>query len=247
MESPPSLREALYRLSDPAWVASHAFRQITTAYDLLSPSEFSRLYRQVRSLTMVSNARLRGLYRAVKYVVAAGVPGDIVECGAARGGSAALMGLTLKKMGVHDRRLWVFDTYDGLPAPTANDPDFEIARSYTGTCLGSLEEVKTSFQRLGIASQSVLVKGLFQDTLATAPVGPIALLHIDGDWYESVKVCLDTLYDKVSDHGVIQLDDFGFWKGARKAAEEFFAERRIGPQLLKLDYSGRQFVKPARG
>jgi hypothetical protein len=247
MESTLNFREVRYRLSDPAWVASHAFRQVMTAYDLISPGEFSRLYRQVRKLTMVSNARLRGLHRAVKHVVAAGVPGDIVECGTARGGSAALMGLTLKQLGVRDRRLWVFDTYEGLPAPTADDPDFEIAVSYTGSCLGSLDDVTASFRQLGIDDLSVFVKGLFQDTLPTTTVGRIAVLHIDGDWYESVKVCLDTLYDKVSDHGVIQLDDFGFWKGARKAVEEFFAERRISPRLLKLDHSGRQFIKPVRG
>jgi hypothetical protein len=110
MESPLKMREVVYRLSDPAWVASHAARQATKLYDLVSPSEFSRLYRQVRDLTMVSNARLRGLHRAVAHVVEANIPGDVVECGTARGGSAALMGLTLKRLGVTDRRLWVFDT-----------------------------------------------------------------------------------------------------------------------------------------
>jgi predicted O-methyltransferase YrrM len=247
MESPLTVREVVYRLSDPAWVASHTLRQATTLYDVVSPSEFSRLYRQIRHLTMVSNARLRGLHRAVKQVVGAGVPGDIVECGTARGGSAALMGLTLKQLGVRDRRLWVFDTYEGLPAPPADDPDYDIAQSYTGSCLGTLEDVTASFQQLGVDDISVFVKGLFQDTLAGAEVRTIALLHIDGDWYESVKVCLDTLYDRVSDNGVIQLDDFGFWKGARKAVEEFFEERRIAPRLIKVDYSGRQFVKPAQG
>jgi predicted O-methyltransferase YrrM len=245
MESPVRMREVVHRLRDPAWIASHALRQVTTVYDLISPSEFAQLYRQVKGLTMVSNARLRGLHHAVSHVVQAGVPGDIVECGTARGGSAALMGLTLKRLGSRDRRLWLFDTYEGLPAPTVNDPDFEIARPYTGTCLGALEDVTASFRRLGIEDLAVFVKGLFQDTLAVADVRQIAVLHIDGDWYDSVKTCLDTLYDKVSDGGIIQIDDFGFWQGARKAVEEFFDERRLAPRLVKVDYSGRQFVKTA--
>src|SRR5687767_2521237 len=100
------LKEILYRVRDPKWVIPHAYRQVTTAYDLLSPSEFSRLYRRVRDITMCSNARLRGLHRAVKHVVSHRIPGDVVECGTARGGSAALMGLTLKQLGASERTLW---------------------------------------------------------------------------------------------------------------------------------------------
>ena len=115
MEIKHSIKEILYRIRDPRWVISHAFRQATRAYDLISPSEFSKLYRRVKDITMCSNARLRGLYRAVKYIVAHNIPGDIVECGAARGGSAALMGLTLKHIGASERTLRVFDTFKGLP------------------------------------------------------------------------------------------------------------------------------------
>jgi len=158
------LKDFLYRVRDPKLVISHAFRLVTQAYDLVSPSEFSRFYRRVRDITMCSNARLRGLHRAVKYVIAQNMPGDIVECGTARGGSAALMGLTLKQLGATERTLWIFDTFEGLPSPTADDPDFEIAQFYTGTCLGSIEDVSASFERLGIYDQAKFVKGLFQDT-----------------------------------------------------------------------------------
>ena len=238
-----TLKEILYRAGDPEWVISHAFRQVVKAYDLVSTSEFSRLYRKVRNITMCSNARLRGLHNAVKHVVAHRVPGDVVECGAARGGSAALMGLTLKQLGTTDRMLWVFDTFEGLPSPTLDDPDYDIAKLYTGTCLGTIEDVKASFQDLGIYSQAKLVKGLFQDTLLSTNIGSIAVLNIDGDWYDSVKTCLENLYEKVAVGGVIQIDDYGFWKGSRKAVDEFFASRSIAPKMKRLDYSGRQFIK----
>jgi O-methyltransferase len=192
---------------------------------------------------MCSNARLRGLYRALRYVVSHDIPGDVVECGSARGGSAALMALTLRRLGAR-RKLWLFDTFEGLPAPTSQDPDFELADLFTGTCVGTLGEVRALFNRLNVADDVALVKGLFQETLPATPIARIAVLHIDGDWYESVKVCLDCLYDKVVAGGVIQLDDYGYWKGARKAVDEFLEQRGIQAPLQRLDYSGRYLVKP---
>jgi len=236
----------LHRLRSPAWMLSLAADYTASAWDRFSPAEFSRHYRSVRKLTMCSNARLRGLHRAVHHVVANAIPGDVVECGAARGGSAALMGLTLKELSADDRRLWVFDTFEGLPPPSAEDPDYDIAAPYTGSCAGSLDEVTQSFRQLGIADRAKLVKGLYQDTLASAPIDKIAVLHIDADWYLSVRCCLDDLYDKVSPGGVIQFDDYGWWEGARKAVDEFLAARSLAPELVRLDYAGRQFIKPAR-
>ena len=238
-------RELLHRARDPLFVADAALRTVMQGWDLVSPSEFSSLYRQVRAYTMCSNARLRGLHRAVRYAVAHGIPGDVVECGSARGGSAALMGLTLRRLGAR-RKVWLFDTFEGLPAPTANDPDFEIADLFTGTCIGTLDEVRRLFQRLNVVEGAEFVKGLFQHTLPVAPISQIAVLHIDGDWYESVKVCLDQLYDKVVPGGVIQLDDYGYWLGARRAVDEFFERRGIQADLQRLDYSGRSLVKPLR-
>ena len=192
---------------------------------------------------MCSDARLRGLYHGVRNVIKNRIPGDFVECGTALGGSAALMALTLRQLGVH-RTLWLFDTFEGLPAPTLDDPDFEVANLYTGTCLGAIEEVQNLFTQLQVRDRVQFVKGLFQDTFPAFAVSQIALLHIDGDWYESVKACLDNLYDKVSPGGIIQFDDYGYWQGARKAVDEFLDARGIRAPLKKLDYSGRLLVKP---
>jgi Macrocin-O-methyltransferase (TylF) len=213
------------------------------ARDIQSNEPFAKIYRQIRAFTMCSNSRLRGLHSAVRDVVTKNIPGDLVECGTARGGSACLMGLTLKELGAK-RLLWVFDTFDGIPAPTADDPDFQIARLYAGSFRGSLEEVNALFDAHGISAQCRLVKGRFQETLSESGVRQIAVLHIDGDWYDSVKTCLDHFYDRVSPGGVIQIDDYGHWEGARKAVDEFIKKRSISSPLRSLDYSGRQFVKP---
>jgi predicted O-methyltransferase YrrM len=235
--------EVWRRISDVSWLWSQANELVWGVRDSFSQEEFARLYRTVRPYTMSSNARLRGLHRAVRRVVERAIPGDVVECGTARGGSAALMGLTLKQLDA-ERTLWVFDSFEGMPPPTEADPDREIAELYVGTCRGELTEVKALFERLGVLGRSKLIKGMFQETVPACDVGTISVLHLDGDWYESVKVCLDHLYDRVSPGGVIQIDDYGYWEGARRAVEDFFRERSINVQLERLDYTGRQFVKP---
>jgi predicted O-methyltransferase YrrM len=236
-------REILHRARDPRLVVDTGLRMLMQAWLSLSPSEFALLYRQVRSHTMCSVARLNGLYQALRYVVQEDVAGDVVECGCARGGSAALMALTLRQLGSR-RKLWLFDTFDGLPAPSSEDPDFQIADLFTGTCMGTQDEVRGLFERLNVASDVTLVKGFFQETLPVTPIPRIAVLHIDGDWYQSVKACLDSLYNKVVPGGVIQLDDYGYWKGARKAVDEFLESRGIQEPLQRLDYSGRFLIKP---
>jgi len=237
------LKELVQRARDPEWVADTALRFVAYGWDRVSPSEFSSLYRRIRTRTMCSNARLRGLYHGVRDVVKNEIPGDLVECGTALGGSAALMALTLRQLEAR-RTLWVFDTFEGLPAPTRADPDFEVANLYAGSCVGTLEEVQSLFTQLQVRDRVQFVKGLFQDTLPAVGISQIAVLHIDGDWYESVKTCLDHLYDKVAPGGIIQFDDYGYWEGARKAVDEFLEARGIRASLKKLDYSGRFLVKP---
>ena len=192
--------------------------QFTT--DCLNEREFVRAWNAVRPYTMVSYPRLRSLYYGLTDVILRGIPGDIVECGTARGGSAALMALLLAEL-ASNRRLWAFDTFEGIPAPTLDDPDYEVAKAFTGHFRGDLEGVKELFQKLQIEQMVQFVKGRFQDTLPSAEVGSIALLHLDGDWYESTKCCFEHLYDKVSPGGFIQIDDWGYWAGARKATTDF--------------------------
>jgi predicted O-methyltransferase YrrM len=244
MEVPLTGKNLAHRMMDIPWVLSHLRRVASESLLRVSPTEFAKLFRQVRPYTMCSSARLRGLYRAARHIVVNRIAGDVVECGVARGGSSAFMALALRDLG-SDKTHWAFDTFEGIPAPTAQDPDYEIANLYTGAFRGDLEEIKHTFRKLGILERFRFVQGKFEDTLPVTQLGPIALLHIDGDWYSSVKACLDNLYDRVSPGGVIQLDDYGFWQGAEKATDEFLSKRNLPHELIKLDYSGRQIWKGA--
>jgi hypothetical protein len=234
-------KEARYRLGQRRWVASQTLRYIREAVANVSPSRFASLYRRIKPLTMCSYARLLALHRAVIYIEKNDIPGDIVECGVAHGGSAAMMALSMSKP---LRRVWMFDTFEGLPAPSEADPDHHIGLLYTGAFRASVEEVQSSFQKLGIDGVATIVSGLFQDTLPLWEPQPIALLHVDGDWYESVSATLNNLYDHVSRGGIIQLDDYGHWAGARRAVDEFMKSRGIAQPLRYVDFSGRQLVKP---
>jgi O-methyltransferase len=141
------------------------------------------------------------------------------------------------------RTLWVYDTFEGLPPATDEDP--ESAQLYTGKCRGDIEDVIAMFQKVGVLDRAKLVKGLVQDTLPVSQAKTISVLHVDTDWYDSVRDCLVYLYDRVTPGGFIQIDDYGYWEGARKAVDEFLRNRGIDVKLKRLDYTGRQFVKPA--
>lgn len=193
---------------------------------------------------MLPYARLKALYDAVGAVASNGVQGDIVECGTARGGSLAMLALSNQKFAFQPRRsIWSFDTFDGIPAPTKNDPDYEKAKRYTGEFKGSIEEVSSLIRTLGAFDSVRLVKGLFQDTLPSSPIARIAVLHLDGDWYESTRCALENFYDRVTPGGIIQIDDYGYWAGAKKATDEFFANRGVGLRLLNIDWVARQIRK----
>ena len=241
-----SRAEVLHRVQQPRFIFSHVANVLRETLAWVSPLEFDATFRRVRSMTMVSHRRLRSLQEAVRYVVAKNIPGDIVECGVARGGSAAVMALTLQQLGAR-RRLWLFDTFSGLPQPNSADPDYEIARNYAGHYGTSIDTIRASFERLGISTTEIeFVPGLFQHTLSGSNVSQIALLHVDGDWYESVRTTLESFYDRVSSGAVIQFDDYGYWLGAQKAVDEFINKRGIKAELNYIDFAGRRMIKPAQ-
>jgi O-methyltransferase len=214
----------------------------TNAALTVSDPAFFFAWIRVQSRTLLPYRRLKGLYDAVAQVSRDQISGDIVECGTARGGSLALLALATRRFDAA-RTVWSFDTFEGIPAPTSEDPDYEFARRFTGHFRGSADEIIAWLSSLNLGSVR-LTKGLFQDTLPRSIVGPIAVLHLDGDWYESTRCCLDNLYDRVVPGGVIQIDDYGYWAGAKKATDEFLTARGISEPLYRIDSSARQLRKP---
>jgi len=193
-------------------------------------------YPLVGGYTWLPPGRLKMLERHVAYIERAGIVGDVIECGVAAGGSAALLGLTMDRHR-SERLLYLYDTFQGLPPPTENDPDVNKASQWTGLCRGTVAEVQLLFQRLHVSTDRMrFVQGLFQETLGPT-MEPIALAHLDGDWYESTMTCLTHIWPALSVGGVMQLDDYGDWQGCRKAVDEFFVERQSQVVMRPVDGS----------
>ena len=207
----------------------------------------ARLLLQVKpKYTMVSVKRLINLYNLVRQVNATHLPGDIVECGVWNGGSAAIMGAACRDDRDHLRTVWLFDSFAGLPTPGSKDGERAQDAYFEGWCQGSIEKVTQIFNQLHLSLEPVkIITGWFDSTLKAEPIKTIALLHIDADWYESVKVVLEELYDKVVDGGFIVLDDYWTWQGCRQAMTEYLREHQIQGVVFKsVDNHGVYFQKP---
>lgn len=215
------------------------------------------LYRAVRDHTMCSIQRLDNMYRLARSVEESKLHGAIVECGVWKGGCVGVAAVAVRESG-YRRQIHLFDSFAGLPEPGAADGAAAAAYSdgrsqgrleSTGKCVASQADVEALlFHRLGIQPSAVCIHaGWFQETLPRdhGKIGPIALLRLDGDWYDSTRVCLKYLYPHVVSGGYIILDDYGHWEGCRKALEEYWVEAGVRPQtLVQIDYTGVYFVKP---
>ena len=192
---------------------------------------FARLILQVTPrYTMVQSMRLIKLYDLVKEVNALNLAGDIVECGVWNGGSAAVMAVACRDDKIHPqkRSFWLFDSFKGLPKPGERDGENEKRFYFEGWTKGDVKNVKDVFNKLCLSLEDVkIIPGWFDSTLKVADVGQTAILHIDADWYESVKTVLENLYDKVIPGGFIVLDDYGRWEGCRAAVDDYIKEHNI--------------------
>jgi O-methyltransferase len=228
---PPKVREVL------EWSSPRAFCETMRMW---------QLFRRVSAYTMVRLSRLKALYRLAQELDRRGIAGAIVECGVFNGGSAAVLAYASRRAS-SPRPVWLFDSFQGLPKPTAADGQAAHDQYRLGWCQGDVAKVKEVFRRVGIPlSRLHLVKGWFQDTFPKVCVQPISLLHIDADWYESVKLCLEKFYDAVEPGGFVVLDDYGWWEGCRLATDQFLQRRGVEVQLIQVDVIGYYFEKPLR-
>jgi O-methyltransferase len=217
-------------------------------------AEARELIGAVRDWTMTSNEKLFALITASRYVVDQGIPGAIVECGVWRGGSMQAVARTLLAKGVDDRDLHLFDTFEGMPEPGERDRrhDGAAAAELLRTrpkgakvwAIAGLDDVRAGMEQTGYPAERVHYHpGRVEETVPAEAPDEIALLRLDTDWYDSTKHELEHLYDRVPSGGVILLDDYGYWEGAREAVDEFV--QRTGVRLLLVPMgSGRIAVKP---
>ena len=215
-----------------------------TLWDLApSREEWSRPQIYLRSLrlwerllsegyTMLSSRRGRTLYRLAAETAAARIPGCVVDCGAWNGGSTILLAAAAP-----EREVWAFDSFEGLPAPGPEDPEQEW---WEGEIHGYEETLREGFAEYVPSGSLHVVKGWFEATFpnASAQIGEVAVLHADGDFYDSVRLTLETFYPNLTSGGYVVIDDYGGFVGARHATDEFRSERGIEAPLRHIDYTG---------
>ena len=208
---------------------------------------------KIKSITMTSTSRLSGIALAMRYIRANGIEGDVVECGVWAGGSIAAAAL----LGANDnipRKYWLFDTFEGMTRPSMHDPK-EAQDGYlkmkhsnddgSNWCEVNEGQVRKNLIDAGVdVSTCIFVAGDVGKTLAEERLPTkIALLRLDTDWYESTLIELEILFPKLASGGVLIIDDYGHWEGARKAVEEYFDQQEVKPLLIPLDYTGRICIK----
>ncbi len=209
---------------------------------------------RVEPFTMTSLARRASLVGAIDHVVRHRIGGAIVECGVWRGGSMMAAALALMARGDTSRELWLYDTFEGMSAPTDADASVhgesaaaQLARTKRGTgvwCEAGLADVRANLAATGYPSERLhFVEGKVEETIPAALPGPIAVLRLDTDWYESTRHELAHLYPLLAPHGILVIDDYGHWQGARRAVDEYFSAHAEPAFLHRVDYTARLLVK----
>ncbi len=224
-------------------------RGLPRSYD----AEAVEIIRRVRPRTMTGHEKLYALVNATRYVVQHELPGAFVECGVWRGGSMQAAALALQHLGVTDRDLHLYDTFEGMPPPTEHDMRHDgrtaadlletSAKTTAVWAYASLDDVREGMVEVGYPTERIHYhEGKVEETIPDNAPDEIAILRLDTDWYESTKHELEHLYDRLVVGGVLILDDYGHWEGARLATDEFI-ERTGTPLLLQPIGSGRIAVK----
>jgi hypothetical protein len=213
--------------------------------------------KRVRRNTLSSAARVAALCDSVEYVVRNEIEGDFVECGVWKGGSMMAAALTLLRLGDTSRDLYLFDTFTGMAEPTAEDVSspydgYSLHKRFNRNKTGATSDwaaVPDDFVREAMISTGYpperihLVKGLVEDTLPEGAPERLAMLRLDTDWYQSTKHELEHLYPRLVSGGVLIVDDYGHYEGARRAVDEYFAEHGERVLLNRIDYTGRVAIK----
>ncbi|MFE1477905.1 TylF/MycF/NovP-related O-methyltransferase [Streptomyces cyaneofuscatus] len=242
----------------PAPVAAPAPKPAAKKSALTFPADYDDeardIIRAVKPYSMTSPERLNAFILATRYIARHNVPGDIVECGVWRGGSMQACARTLLSVGEDERELYLFDTYEGMTPPTAEDlrrdgrPAQELldaqGKDRPIWAVASLEDVQAGFGHVPYPKERVhYVQGRVEDTVPAQAPEQIAILRLDTDWYASTKHELEHLYSRLVSGGVLLIDDYGYWQGSRQAVDEFLDKTGERLLLLRMD-EGRIAVKP---
>ena len=227
-----------------------------TKWPLDFEGEHLNIIKKVKPFTMTTPERVFGLVEAVKYVVKNKIVGDVVECGVWKGGSMLAIADSLTLLNDHSRQLFLYDTFEGMSEPTEKDISHDNMKAEGMLssdadkeknlvwAYSTLDEVKKTMALSNYSQQNIhYIKGKVEDTIPHHLPTEIALLRLDTDWYESTKHELIHLYPRLVKGGVLIIDDYGYWKGARKAVDEYIEENNLQLLLNRMDETGRIAVK----
>lgn len=238
----------------PATVAKPKAKKPALAFPEDYDDEAKDIIRAVKPYSMTSPERLNAFILATRHIARHNIPGSIVECGVWRGGSMQACARTLLSAGETERDLYLFDTYEGMTPPTAEDlrrdgrPAQELldaqGKDRPIWAVASLEDVKAGFDDVPYPKERVhYVRGRVEDTIPGQAPEQISILRLDTDWYASTKHELEHLYSRLVSGGVLLIDDYGYWQGSRQAVDEFLDKTGEQLLLLRMD-EGRIAIKP---
>lgn len=224
----------------------------------VSPADIG-LIESVANYTMTSFDRRLSLINAIDYILENKINGDIVECGVWKGGSMLLAAKRMFQNNCLDKKFYLYDTYNGMSEPTANDIQYdgkdanELLKlnkkdeNNMMWCYAPIEHVKNLMKESNYPFDKFLfVKGKVEDTIPQTIPDKISLLRLDTDFYESTKHELEHLFPLLSPGGILIIDDYGHWQGARKAVDNYFSMNNIPIYMSRVDYTGRIAVKQAQ-
>ena len=205
----------------------------------------------------ISRDRFLSLFQSVNYIYKNKIEGDLVECGVFRGGSAMMMAYSMMKFNTNENKnLWLYDTFDGMSEPGEHDINIlnqRASQEMTNSkkkenkkdiwAYSKLDYVKKNMEKTGLDKKNIIyIEGKVENTLSKNSPQKICLLRLDTDFYESTKKELEILYPKIQSGGIIIIDDYGHWKGCKKAVDEYFSDRK-NIFFQHIDYSGLIGVK----
>lgn len=196
--------------------------------------------------SMIGLRRLDNLHACIETVIRDRVPGDFIETGVWRGGACIFMRAALNAYGDRTRKIWVADSFEGLPKPDGRygQDEGDIFWKFKSTLGISLDQVKSNFSRYGLLDERVcFLKGWFKDTLPIAPIDKLAIMRLDGDMYASTMDALENLYPKLSSGGFVIVDDYGGVDTCRQAVEDFRERHKINEPILRIDWTGAYWRK----
>lgn len=188
--------------------------------------------------TMIGLKRLDNIEYCMRSILKEGIAGDFMETGVWRGGATILMRAILKEEAIEDRKVWLADSFEGLPKPNAKEYSWDRGNKLHELNLlnVSLDEVKENFKKYDLLDDQVcFLKGWFKDTLPTAPVKKLALLRLDGDLYESTILALEHLYPKLSKGGYLIVDDYNAFEYCQRAVDDYRAHHAITAPIVEID------------